>query len=176
MIGRRPTWDDVWLGTAISIAGRSLCTRSQVGAVIVTSDNRVAAASYNGAPPNYEYPNSVVEDPDTLTCEFWCRRSNITDPDKLDPLYRDCPSVHAESNAIARSSFAETNGGTLYVTTPVCFHCAKAVAAAKIERVVWMADKRASHRDADAVRQYLEDSNIVVTVKDPLSFLSPAIE
>lgn len=160
----RPSWDEVWLATAMTIAKRSKCDRAQVGAVIVSMDNRMAASSYNGPPP--QYSPTLRLDYDPSHCNTWCPRACKGEGEALDPMYADCPSVHAEANAIARSTFADTKGGTIYVTSQMCMHCAKAVAAAQISRVVFyvpLADET-SHRNPDAVREFLEDSDVDITL------------
>ena len=42
-------------GLPLAVAKRSLCDRRQVGAVIVSADNRVQAAGYNGPRPGYQH-------------------------------------------------------------------------------------------------------------------------
>src|SRR5262245_13898137 len=78
-LGRRPTWDETWLVVADAIALRSVCSRSQVGAVIVSPTNRIVATGYNG-PPSGWIPDTAGKlaemPPDFYTnCAHWCPRS-----------------------------------------------------------------------------------------------------
>jgi len=54
----RPTWDEVWMDTAKTIARRSLDPRHQVGAVIVTDDNTQVLSVGDDSVHN-KGPNSV---------------------------------------------------------------------------------------------------------------------
>src|SRR3954466_3379651 len=62
----RPTWEQTWMDVADLVAKRSLCSRAQVGCVVVTSDNRIEAATYNGPSPQFQHFG--------LQCEHWCQR------------------------------------------------------------------------------------------------------
>lgn len=148
----RPDWDETWMAVADVIAMRSRCVRDQVGAVIVDVENRVAATGYNGPPARLRV--------DPGSCNVWCERA-INGP--ADPLsYRDCPSIHAELNAIAYASRHQTEGGTLYCTSNLCWDCAKVVANSGILRVV-MRDGR-GYRDVSGVVQLLRDCRIEVEI------------
>jgi deoxycytidylate deaminase len=50
--------------------------------------------------------------------------------------YSNCHALHAEANAIAYASRADTEGATLYLTYAPCDACSKLVRAAGITRVV----------------------------------------
>jgi dCMP deaminase len=142
----RPSWDEVWMHTANAVAKRSLCTRAQVGAVIVTVDNVVVAASYNGPPPKFLHYDRP--------CTEWCERAQgVKD---LSPAYLDCPSTHAEMSAIARADRSECQGATLYVTDAVCYPCAKVIPQTGITRVVHSVRENAIHRQPEKVELFLE--------------------
>lgn len=147
----RPSWDAVWMHTAETVASRSLCSRAHVGAVIVTADNRVEAASYNGPPPHF--PHGGHE------CVSWCPRATAA---SLDPGYFDCPASHAEANAIARSDWSALRGATIYVTGSVCFTCAKLILQTGIVKVVHQVLETDSHRMPDAVERFLRANNVIV--------------
>jgi dCMP deaminase len=76
--------------------------------------------------------------------------------------YHDCPSVHAELNAIAYVNRLQADGGTLYVSSNCCFDCAKVVANSGILRVV-MREGR-GYRDTAGVRRLFMDCAVEVTV------------
>lgn len=147
----RPTWDDVWMRTAISVSQRSLCERANVGAVVVTKNNRVMAASFNGAPD--------IVDVGGKPCSHWCERM-ITGEKGSD--YSNCPAIHAELNALIRADYTQIQGGTLYVTGAVCANCAKVVMGSGIARVVYKVNEGEDYRNPDAVIDQLTAAEITV--------------
>lgn len=145
----RPSWDEVWLSMADNIARRSLCSRAQVGCVIVASDQTVLSASYNGPPPGYEVSGSCVN---------WCPRAR--GDASLDNTYDNCPSAHAEANGVARLDRSRVKGATVYVNRAMCLQCAKLVAAAGVTRVVHRVLEEDMHRDPDGVEQFLWECGV----------------
>lgn len=115
----RPSWDDVWSEVAAVVARRSTCPRAAVGAVVVSRDNVVLAAGYNGAPRNRPHCTDVGCEPDATGS---CRRA-----------------VHAEANALVQAG-RSAHGGTLYSTTEPCPSCAALIVNAGIQRVVFTND------------------------------------
>lgn len=147
----RPTWDETWLACADIMSRRSRCTRSKVGAVIVASDQTVISQSYNGPPRGF-----MASGP----CTNWCPRSRgDTDP---SPTYDDCPSAHAEANAIARADFSRMQGSTLYVSTSCCKGCAKLIANSGIARVVYRHEDGRDYRNPDATVAFLRECGLEV--------------
>ena len=138
----RPTWDQHWLEAARNATRRSLCSRDQVGAVIVNSENELIATGYNGPPRNFDHGDKL--------CVEWCARAGkALEGQTLDLGHTDCPSIHAEANALLRAAKYARVGGTLYVTSHVCINCAKLVANSGIARVVVNPASPATHREAD---------------------------
>lgn len=121
----RPTWDEWGLGIAASVATRADCSRSQVGAVIVTREHRIVATGYNGAPSGQ---------PGCLTDGACPRAQTNVEP---GTSYRNCISTHAEMNAVIRASWDDMDGSTMYVTREPCPDCAKVLAATPLIRAVW---------------------------------------
>lgn len=80
----RPDWEDTWLEVARVIAKRSLCSRDQVGAVIVSKTERIVSSGYNGPPAGFQH--------NYLPCTNWCPRSRgdntvwISDPEYIGPM------------------------------------------------------------------------------------------
>lgn len=123
----RPGWDDFWLMMASTYSLRADCSRRQVGAVIVTSDNlRLVSAGYNGSPAG---------GPSCLAGQ--CPRGRMS-KEEVAPgtSYDNCIAVHAEVNAVIRASWEEMLGATLYCTDPPCLDCGKVISATPISRVV----------------------------------------
>lgn len=144
----RPTWDQVWLATAQVVASRSRCDRAQVGAVIVTPDNRVAAVSYNGPPRGQRLAG---------TCRGWCPRAR----GDVAPSYDECATVHAEANGLLLNEIS-IRGGTIYVSGACCRGCAKLIANSGLRRVVHVVNPGDAHRDPDAVEAYLRECGLTV--------------
>jgi len=136
----RPDWHHYHMGFAHRAARRASCPRRAVGAVLVTPDNRLLAAGYNGAPSGWE---------DCLTsgCHMvngHCERA-----------------VHAEANVIitAARHGLSTQGTTLYISgASPCQRCALLIAQAGITRVV----HRLDYTTPDGV-DLLKSHGVVVT-------------
>ncbi len=131
------------MATADMVARRSLCSRAQVGAVIVTVDNQIIAASYNGPPARFKHEGR--------DCTHWCPRAAGSD---LNPEYEDCPATHAEMNAIARAH-GRLSDSTLYVTGSVCYSCAKVIPQSGIDKVVHRINPSEAHRRPEEVEKFL---------------------
>jgi dCMP deaminase len=151
----RPSWHDTRLAMAAELAKRSLCSRDRVGAVIVDRHNKVIGEGYNGPPRGFWHGGE--------SCDRWCQRTmNAKIATKLDgdesrglhPTYDDCPSLHAEANALLMADRSLCAGGTIFVTSYVCMGCAKLIANSGLIRVVVRsADK--SHRPVEATLKFL---------------------
>lgn len=167
----RPIWDDVWIAVANTIAKRSLCSRDAVGAVIVDTRNRPIAMGYNGPPANFNHEGKW--------CSSWCKRGSIpvvyqrTGEIPKDPEYNDCPSLHAEQNALITADKSNFTGGTIYVSSYLCGTCTKLIANSGLRRVV-VFDNRVnrSYRNFETWSNFLKDLEIQVDVYGA-SFLIP---
>lgn len=153
MLETRQSWDDTWMRVAKTIGERSICDRRRVGAVVVTSTNRPVAVGYNGPPAGYGVPGR---------CSRWCERQVKATRDKG---YGDCPTVHAEMNALLFADRRDFEGGTLYVTSSLCWDCGKVVANSGIATVVMEIDREAdAHRDPEKTISFLESCGLDVIV------------
>jgi dCMP deaminase len=149
----RPSWDQVWLEVAATVAQRSLCSRAQVGAVIVSLDNRVQAASYNGPRPGFVHNEQ--------SCTSWCPRAQPGAPITSD--YSTCEATHAESSALVRADRSQLAGGTIYITSSVCINCARLIAHTELSRVVHIVNMtREAHRNPESVEEFLRESGLTV--------------
>ena len=119
----RWTWDRTWMKVAEAVAQRSICLRDKVGAVIISTDQRVVGTGYNGQPSGF--PEDCVSCP---------RR--LKGGEGLDDFYSDCTSIHAEANCLLYSDMSRRQGGTLYVTRSPCWGCCKIIANSGIQSVV----------------------------------------
>lgn len=79
------------------------------------------------------------------------------------PDYSDCPSLHAEANALMTSERVQREGGSLYVTTDVCYPCAKLIANSGLAKVYVSDDGGdTSHRNPSKSYEFLRDCGIEV--------------
>ena len=147
----RISWDDLWMNTARNVGKRSLCSRAQYGAVIVSGDNRVLSVGYNGAPAAQENVDSCIN---------WCHRAMNAEAfgeDGVDPNYMDCHAVHAEINAILRAdNLWREKSPSLYVNGVTCLRCALTIANSGIKQVVLFIDEYELKRNPDATKELLE--------------------
>ncbi len=119
------TWDEYFMAIAIMSAKRSKDPNTQVGACIVSNDNRILCCGYNGAPNGFEDENFP-----------WKREGN---PLNTKYLY----VCHAELNAILnfRGSRKDLEGSKIYVDLFPCNECAKAIIQSGIKTVIYKSDK-----------------------------------
>lgn len=140
-------WDEYFMGVAMLSSLRSKDPSTQVGACIVSSDNRILSIGYNGAPNGYN------------DCEFpWERKGDF-----LNTKYAFV--CHAELNAISnyRGDKKALEGAKLYVTLFPCNECSKLVIQNGIKEVIYLSDK---YKDTDGVKaskQMFEKCGVVMT-------------
>lgn len=117
------SWDEYFMGVAKLSGMRSKDPNSQVGACIVSQDNKILSMGYNG------FPKFCSDD------EFpWAR-----DGEELDKKY--VYVVHSELNAILNYRGGSLEGAKLYVTMFPCNECAKALIQAGIKTVIYDVNK-----------------------------------
>lgn len=112
----RQTWDEYFMELAYAAAKRATCPRRYVGCILVDKDNNVVATGYNGAPPGEPHCRDVG----CLMVDNHCKRT-----------------IHAEANAISRSSWWKRRGGRAYCTTIPCLDCAKLLTKSGIAEVIY---------------------------------------
>ena len=117
-----PDKDSRYMGMAWIAAAFSKDPNTQVGAVLVSSDNRPLGTGYNGPPRNID-DNSFS----------WCR----PDPDCLTAICKYDLVIHAEENAIDHSCSNDLTDATLYVTAHPCDACMLQIVKKGIARVVY---------------------------------------
>ncbi len=143
---------------ADAISHRSRCSRAQIGAVVVSKDQRISSTGYNG-------PASLFPTEDE--CMSWCPRAQgLT---TLDNTYDSCPSIHAEANALLYVDRSRVEGGTIYITDAACYQCAKLISNSGITRVVMRIGTRAAHRLPDATVDYFKKCNIDVVITEDVN-------
>jgi dCMP deaminase len=163
--GQQITWDDLWLGWACMLATRSRCSRDRVGAIMVTDDDRVISAGYNGSPPTFTGDTGGP-------CVEWCARAmNTPAGEPGNPGYQDCDASHAELNCLKRAPHVERTVTTrLYVSRMPCYPCAKEVGSAyathNLRQVVVPSSYviNAQHGDLDRSTGFLARCGVKVRV------------
>jgi dCMP deaminase len=143
---------------ADAISQRSRCSRAQIGAVVVSKEQRISSTGYNGAASLF---------PTEEECMSWCPRAQgLT---TLDNTYDSCPSIHAEANALLYVDRSRVEGGTIYITDAACYQCAKLISNSGITRVVMRIGTRAAHRLPDATVEYFKKCNIDVVITEDVN-------
>mgnify|MGYP000431209080 FL=1 len=151
-------WDEYFMAIAKLSAMRSKDPSTQVGACIVSNDNRILSIGYNGAPNGFndeKFP--------------WGREGN---PLETKYLY----VVHAERNAILnyRGSRKDLENSKIYVDLFPCNECAKEIIQAGIKEVVYLSDKYADTDETIASKKLLDSCNVQyrkIDLKDSKEFV-----
>lgn len=128
MAGKREDyigWDEYFMGVAKLSGLRSKDPNTQVGACIVSADNKILSMGYNG------FPLGCSDD------EFpWEREGEM-----LETKYAFV--AHSELNAILNYRGSGLDDSKIYVSLFPCNECAKAIIQAGIKAVVYADDKYA---------------------------------
>lgn len=152
------SWAEYFMAVAKLSAMRSKDPHTQVGACIVSNDNRILSIGYNGAPNGFndeKFP--------------WGREGN---PLETKYLY----VVHAERNAILnyRGSRKDLENSKIYVDLFPCNECAKEIIQAGIKEVVYLSDKYADTDETIASKKLLDSCNVQyrkIDLKDSKEFV-----
>lgn len=120
----RPSFEQVYMDFAESIARRSTCNRLQVGTVITTMDYRkVLAVGYNGNATGFP---------------------NCCDSDEPG----NCGCLHSEENAVINCDSPRHVEKYIFVTHLPCIMCAKRIVnLGNVKKVMYKSD----YRIADSV-------------------------
>ena len=124
-------WDEYFMGIALLTAMRSKDPSSQVGACIVSPENKILSLGYNGMP--------IGCNDDDMP---WEREGS-----DLDTKYMYV--CHSELNAILNSPNHDLRGSRMYVTLFPCNECAKAIIQSGIREIIYYDNKYA---DSDATK------------------------
>lgn len=140
------SWDEYFMGIAMMSAQRSKDPSTQVGACIVSSENRILSVGYNGMPRNC--------DDDIFP---WDR-----DGDDLNTKYMFV--CHAELNAILNYSGTNLKGSKVYVTLFPCNECAKALIQSGVAEIIYYSDKYSDSFSTLAAKRMFESAGIKMTL------------
>ena len=112
------SWDEYFMGVAMLSGMRSKDPNTQVGACIVSEDNKILSMGYNGLPKG-------CSDDDFP----WVREGA---PLENKYFY----TTHSELNAILNYRGGSLEGAKMYVSLFPCNECAKAIIQAGIKTIV----------------------------------------
>ena len=134
------TWDEYFMGVSLLSAKRSKDPNTQVGACIVSEDNRILSMGYNGAPRGLD---------DDLM--HWNREGSF-----LDTKYAYV--CHSELNAILnyRGNRKEFENAKIYVDLFPCNECAKEIIQSGIKEVIYLSDKYAHTNEIIASKRLFD--------------------
>ncbi|MBO5872832.1 MAG: dCMP deaminase family protein [Clostridia bacterium] len=139
------SWDEYFMGIAELSAKRSKDPSTQVGACIVSTDNKILSVGYNGM------PKACSDD------EFpWDRQGS-----NLETKYFFV--CHAELNAILNFRGGTLEGSRLYATLFPCNECAKAIIQAGIKEIIYSCDKYASTDSVLASKMMFKAAGVKLT-------------
>lgn len=139
------SWDEYFVGVSLLAALRSKDPSTQVGACVVSHDNRILSTGYNGTPVGFnddEFP--------------WSR-----DGDPLDNKYLYV--VHSERNAILnyRGSIKDFKDAKVYVNLFPCNECAKELVQLGIKEVIYIEDKYADTNEVKASKIIFDKCGVI---------------
>ena len=137
------SWDEYFMGVAILSGMRSKDPSTQVGACIVSQDNKILSMGYNG------FPNGCDDD-----LFPWNRDGD--DPVNNKYFY----STHSELNAILNYRGGSLEGAKLYVSLFPCNECAKAIIQCGIKTIVYDSDKYADTPSVIASKRMLDAAGV----------------
>ena len=143
------SWDEYFMGVALLSAQRSKDPNTQVGACIVSADNKILSMGYNG------FPIGCSDD------EFpWNR-----DGDAFNNKY--FYTTHSELNAILNYRGGSLDGAKLYVSLFPCNECAKAIIQAGIRKVIYADDKYALTPSVMAAKRMFKSAGVEFVRYEP---------
>ncbi len=137
------TWDEYFMGVATMSGMRSKDPNTQVGACIVSSDNKILSMGYNGLPRG---------------CSDDIFPWNRDNEDPLNNKY--FYTTHSELNAILNYRGGSLDGSKMYVTLFPCNECAKAIIQAGIETVIYFDDKYADTPSVIASKRMFDAAGV----------------
>lgn len=140
------SWDEYFMAIAKLSAMRSKDPRRQVGACIVSNDNRILSIGYNGAPNGF--------DDDKFP---WGKEGNELDT--------KVPYVcHAEMNAVLnyRGNKKDFENSKMYLDKFPCNECAKIIIQAGIKQV-YVTDKKINSEEYTASKRLFDNCGVNYT-------------
>jgi dCMP deaminase len=143
-------WDTYFMAIAKLSAKRSKDPSTQVGACVVSLDNRILSIGYNGTPNGFS--DDVFP---------WSREGH-----PLDTKYLYV--VHAERNAILnyRGNRKDFVNAKIYVDLFPCNECAKEIIQSGITEVVYLSDKYKDTNEVVASKRLFDACGVTYRALD----------
>ncbi len=143
-------WDTYFMAIAKLSAKRSKDPSTQVGACIVSEDNRILSIGYNGTPNGFN--DDIFP---------WDREGH-----PLDTKYLYV--VHAERNAILnyRGNRKDFVNAKIYVDLFPCNECAKEIIQSGITEVVYLSDKYKDTNEVVASKRLFDACGVTYRTLD----------
>ena len=142
------SWDQYFMAVAKLSAYRSKDPNTQVGACIVSPENKIVGVGYNGLPWGCEDDQFP-----------WENREG----EMYDTKYPYV--VHAELNAIL-NSIQKLNGCRIYVSLFPCHECVKAIIQSGIKEIIYEDDKYNDTPSDRAAKRMLDAAGVLYTKMD----------
>ena len=140
------SWDEYFMGVSLLSSMRSKDPSTQVGACIVSDDNKIMSVGYNG------FTRGCSDD------EFPWERSGEHTNDTKYPFV-----CHAELNAILNAGGHNLSGSRIFVALFPCNECAKSIIQSGIKEVVYISDKYADSEGTRASKRMLKAAGVKLT-------------
>ena len=140
------SWDEYFMGVSLLASMRSKDPSTQVGACIVSDENKIMAVGYNG------FPRGCSDD------EFPWERSAENSNDTKYPFV-----CHAELNAILNAGGQNLTGARIFVALFPCNECAKAIIQSGIKEVIYISDKYADTPATKASKMMFNAAGVKLT-------------
>lgn len=128
-------WDEYFMCIALLASCRSVCSRLQVGSVIVKS-NRIVSMGYNGFIGGAPHVSHIVDGHEQAI-------------------------IHSEINALGNSNRlggTSLEGASIYVTHYPCINCFKSIASNGIKEIIYLYD----YKNDSLVQTIANDSDIII--------------
>lgn len=136
------SWDEYFMGVALLSGRRSKDPNTQVGACIVSPNNKIVGAGYNGLP-------------------MGCSDEDFPWEKSGDLLNTKYPYVcHAELNAILNNIGMDLSGCRIYTALFPCNECSKAIIQPGIKEVIYLSDKYDGTDVSIASKRMLDSANV----------------
>ena len=140
------SWDEYFMGVSLLASMRSKDPSTQVGACIVSDENKIMSVGYNG------FPRGCSDD------EFPWERSAESSNDTKYPFV-----CHAELNAILNAGGQDLRGARIFVALFPCNECAKAIIQSGIKEVIYISDKYADTEPTKASKMMFSAAGVKLT-------------
>ena len=145
------TKHNYFIRLAMVSASQSKCLKRHIGAVIVDDEFHVRAIGYNGVPRGFEHCKTCLREPGVI---------DEVDGRKL--ALPDCPSVHAEANALLQLE-GKRHAIAMYTTTFPCINCAKLICNTSVKNLYYLDDYTTDPQNQKIVADMLTAADVVVT-------------